>query len=601
MLRANFFLRFFRDKQNTSQKIVQFTPYSEPENTSGEFQFIKIKECKKFRKTVILGNVYRSPSNKPEKFNALFETILQKLNSNRYSNKVKYIVGDFNQDLIKFENDVDCQNLVDNAHNHGFEQLISRPTRITEHSATLIDHVYTNNIDSTLSCNIITTDLSDHLATHTRITLGCSTIIETRKNTNDTHKNFDIRIFNEANNETFKQLINDESWDEITDNMDAQSAFNKLEEIYTKHYNTAFPLKSNHVRRKNERQDPKPWILPWLEDACARKQDAYHKFVKTPTPENKAKYEKLNIFCQKHIDMAKAKYRKSYFEKYKNDSRKQWQMINSLLNRKSKSNDINKVIDCNGNVANTPSAIANTFNKYFSNIASDLKQNQTDMNHINFHQFLKSPVSNSMHLNMVDAGEVHSIIKSFKNKSTRDTKISALKIANLSYNFTNTFAMVINKSFHDGMFPEQMKTARVTPIYKEGSKSEVGNYRPISLLTSFSKVFEKVMHFRILNFLDHNDSLFEMQYGFRPGRSCEHALLNAQNSLLQSLSRRKVSILFLIDFSKAFDMVEHSVLLKKLEHYGIRGPALKWMESYLSNRKQFVSINGTDSEPLDVK
>ena len=149
-----------------------------------------------------------------------------------------------------------------------------------------------------LSCNIITTDLSDHLATHTRITLGCSTIIETRKNTNDTHKNFDIRIFNEANNETFKQLINDESWDEITDNMDAQSAFNKLEEIYTKHYNTAFPLKSNRVRRKNERQDPKPWILPWLEDACARKQDAYHKFVKTPTPENKAKYEKLNIFCK---------------------------------------------------------------------------------------------------------------------------------------------------------------------------------------------------------------------------------------------------------------------------------------------------------------
>ena len=103
---------------------------------------------------------------------------------------------------------------------------------------------------------------------------------------------------------------------------------------------------------------------------------------------------------------------------------------------------------------------------------------------------------------MVDAGEVHSIIKSFQNKSTRDTKISALKIANLSYNFTNMFAMVINKSFHDGVFPEQMKTARVTPIYKEGSKSEVGNYRPISLLTSFSKVFEKVMHFRILNFLD---------------------------------------------------------------------------------------------------
>ena len=109
------------------------------------------------------------------------------------------------------------------------------------------------------------------------------------------------------------------------------------------------------------------------------------------------------------------------------------------------------------------------------------------------------------------------------------------------------------------------------------------------------------MHHRILNFLNHNNSLFEMQFGFRPGRSCEHALLNAQNSLLQSLTRRQVSLLLLIDFSKAFDMVEHSVLLKKLEHYGIRGPAYKWMESYLKNRQQFVSINGTNSKPLNIK
>ena len=100
------------------------------------------------------------------------------------------------------------------------------------------------------------------------------------------------------------------------------------------------------------------------------------------------------------------------------------------------------------------------------------------------------------------------------------------------------------------------------------------------------------MHCRILKFLDSNNSLYEMQYGFRPGRSCEHALLNAQNTLLESLSKRQISLLLLIDFSKAFDMVEHTILLKKLEHYGIRGLALKWMQSYLSDRKQFVSIDG---------
>ena len=154
---------------------------------------------------------------------------------------------------------------------------------------------------------------------------------------------------------------------------------------------------------------------------------------------------------------------------------------------------------------------------------------------------------------MVDAGEVFDIIKKFKNKSTCDTKISALKITNMSYGFTSTLAFIINKSFQEGVFPEQLKLVRdrVSPIHKEGSKSDVANYRPISLLTSFSKIYEKLMHNRIFKFLESNDSLYEGKYGFRSGRSCEHALLNAQNSLLQNLSKNQVSLLLLKDFFKS--------------------------------------------------
>ena len=206
-----------------------------------------------------------------------------------------------------------------------------------------------------------------------------------------------------------------------------------------------------------------------------------------------------------------------------------------------------------------------------------------------------------MHLNDTDASEVYNIIKSFKNKATRDTKISALKIANDSYVFTNALAGVINRSFQQGLFPRQLKIARVTPIYKDGSKSDVSNYRPISLLSSMSKIYEKLMHTRILNFLESNNSLFDMQYGFRPGRSCEHALLNAQNRLLESLNNRQISVLLLCDFSKAFDMVDHAVLLKKLYHYGIRGTALNWLTSYLSDRKQYVSVKNSDSSTGHIK
>ena len=108
------------------------------------------------------------------------------------------------------------------------------------------------------------------------------------------------------------------------------------------------------------------------------------------------------------------------------------------------------------------------------------------------------------------------------------------------------------------------------------------------------------MHTRVLEFLDKNGSLFESQYGFRPGMSCEHALLNAQNSILHYLGRKQIAVLLLLDYSKAFDLLEHKILLKKLEHYGIRGIALSWFDSYLHDRHQFVTVNGVDSSPKTI-
>ena len=108
------------------------------------------------------------------------------------------------------------------------------------------------------------------------------------------------------------------------------------------------------------------------------------------------------------------------------------------------------------------------------------------------------------------------------------------------------------------------------------------------------------MHARVLEFLDKNDSLFENQYGFRPGRSCEHALLNAQNSILHSLNKKQISLLLLLDYSKAFDVLDHETLLKKLDHYGIRGVALEWFRSYLCNRSQYVTLNGTYSSSMPI-
>ena len=568
-----------------------------------EFLFVKLRQCKKVNRSVIIGNIYRSPSRKPSDFNELLETILRKLD--RHNNKHILLLGDFNIDLIKHDKDIHGQDLIDSTSNHGYIQIISRPTRITDHSATLIDHIYSNKINNVVSSSVVTLDLSDHLATLATISLDGNYDSAQRpmKNKRNDSEQCDYRIFNSANDEKFRQLITDEIWD-IPDGLDAQAQYDSLIEIYTKHYNTAYPLNTKRIRRKNERVLPKPWILPWLEDACDRKNRLYFSFIKDPNIANKTKYIKMKKFVEKHIKRAKSEYYKNYFEQHKDNSKKQWRMINSLLNRSSKKISITKIQDCNGDIINTPIAIAEKFNDYFSNIASNLKSsrnNNSSYSSDDFECFLTQPVSNSIYVKPVAPGEVYEIIKNMKNKATLDTKVSALKLASLDPKFTTVLANVITSSFEQGIFPQSLKLARVVPVFKSGTKTDVSNYRPISLLTSFSKIYEKLMHNRIVSFMETNNSLYEMQYGFRAGRSCEHALLKAQSLLLESLNKNQISLLLFIDFSKAFDMVEHQILLKKLYHYGIRGTALNWLRSYLDNREQFVSVNGKDSSIKQIK
>ena len=313
----------------------------------------------------------------------------------------------------------------------------------------------------------------------------------------------------------------------------------------------------------------------------------------------------MKKFCDKHIDKAKQKYYKKFFDQHHDNSKKQWQMINSLLNRSSSRKDTTiKLKDKDGNIVSSNSHVAEMFNEYFSNIANNLKSHisaRTIFDPGGYEQFLTGRVANTIYLQPADVSEVFETINKLKIKATLDTKIEPLKVANKCFNFTITIARLISNSFNQGVFPSSLKTAKVVPIYKAGTKTDVSNYRPISLLSSFSKIYEKLMHNRVLNFLASNESLFEYQFGFRPGRSCEHALLNAQNMILNTLSKNEVALLLLIDFSKAFDLVDHTILLRKLEHYGIRGTALSWFKTYLSDRQQFVAINGKHSTPRNMQ
>ena len=161
--------------------------------------------------------------------------------------------------------------------------------------------------------------------------------------------------------------------------------------------------------------------------------------------------------------------------------------------------------------------------------------------------------------------------------------------------------MIVNSSFSTGTFPDKLKYAKVIPIHKSGTKFKTSNYRPISVLPLFDKILEKLMHTRLISFLDKNQIISPSQYGFQKHRSTVTAIQDLVSRIAHSKHKRHFSSVIFLDFAKAFDTVDHNILLAKLHHYGIRGIALKWFADYLNNRKQSVFILETLSKALSIK
>ena len=565
-----------------------------------EFQLIKIVEAKGTNKNsaILIGNLYRSPSSNVNNF---LEELDCKILSpfKKYKKKQAYIAGDINMNLLQYDSNTNCQKLIDTFASTGLLQCVSRPTRITDHSTTLIDHVYINQPESFISTHIAAVDMSDHLATVTLLDLTNGfpneSVRQTRRKNREQEPH---RVINAASDQKFSELIKSENWANLINRDEPlDSAYAKFITKYMQIYDQSYKISNNQSRRPNQRRNPKPWILPWLEDACSRKNNAYYKLQLNYNETNLALYTKLKKFCQRHVALAKAKYYKKYFKDHQENSAKQWKMINNMLNRGPTAKTDIRLKNEHGETISNSSEVSKIFNNYFSNIAAKLKLKSNSVAGNPAHtNFLHNPAPSSMVIYPATEQEVLSKIKNLKNKATLDTKVSALKIASESPNFISIVTALVNLSFSQGQFPVELKLAKVVPIYKGGSKLEASNYRPISLLSCFSKIYEKLMHSRVLNFLNSNKSLFEGQYGFRPSRSCEHALLNAQHVILDALSKKQTALLLLIDFSKAFDMVDHDILLNKLNHYGIRGIAHDWFKSYLANRKQYVMVNGKKSD-----
>jgi hypothetical protein len=215
---------------------------------------------------------------------------------------------------------------------------------------------------------------------------------------------------------------------------------------------------------------------------------------------------------------------------------------------------------------------------------------------------MKGSYRNSIFLSPTNEQEIKAIIQSFPSKSSYGfDEVSMNLLKKTSLNILNPLTKIINLSLSTGVVPSKIKISKVCPIYKEGPEDVFGNYRPISLLTSFSKVFERIVFTRLNTYLIQNNILISSQYGFRTSYSTEMAIHDFYHKISDGIDDNNYVIGLFVDLKKAFDTVNHKVLLTKLNHYGIRGVALQWIENYLSNRQQYVSLNKTISDLKTVR
>ena len=534
---------------------------------------------------VILG-VYRPHTDSIQNFILILESILN--NPILRDASMVIVAGDMNVDIC----DIECtqtENYLSLLHSLNFLPVITRPTRfsnnIVNDTSSNLDHIWINKLNPFFS-GILCMDISDHCPTFINFFQQLNSINSDKKHL------FKFRPFSEKNLNSLRDELCGKDWNEVFHNGITDTGVHEacdkfvsyLDDVYCKY----FPLKTKFI---SEKRLCKPWLSPRLKKLIDKKSHYFKLFrlglISKVT--NNIYKNQVNI----SIRRAKNLYFLNAFNEAKTNMRKSWNLIRNLLGSDSKKQAIKK-ISVGGHEFVEASDIAEQFNNFFCSVAEDLASQlpPPSQPHSNF---FTTPYPNNFYIFDLTVSECNNIISKLKltksNVNSMPVKIFKL----LSKIISPPLCKLINFSFRTGTFPNSFKIARITPIFKKGDRQNPNSYRPISSLHFISKIFERSMANKLFSFLKKFSILHPFQFGFQRNKSTCDALIHLTEFIYNSLDNKKTVVNVLIDLRKAFDSVNHEVLLDKMFIYGIRGLPLEWFKSYLSDRKQFVAVGSSRS------
>lgn len=480
----------------------------------------------------------------------------------------------------------------------GFEPVVVEPTRIQGETRTCIDHIFQRfptgryNV-SNLTYKLLDVQFSDHRLTKFSLPLACDQDISDRK---PRKKEISVTNWNKVS-----EKISAYDWARIHRLTEVNESFDQFIEQIHQIIDSETTSKSSRELGKRR--------SPWVTDDLVKLSESklkLHKLAKK-YPDNvflKAQLKKIIKAVKSKIKSDKKSYYSRKLELCGSDPKKYWGLIKGTLS--SPQIAVEKIETEHGGIIKTAGnekVVANAFNSFFIDKVSEILNSapglsgDSGMSQSNVNQPPTPRLDRTFRLFPITRQEVSENLKKLPNKLSKGSDgITSIFLKNNSEALVPTLTWLFNFSISKGIFPERLKEAIVVPLYKNGNRTLLTNYRPISLLSTISKLFEKIIHGRLLSFWTKYGVFSHNQFGFLPKKSTEMAVFSQMKEVVQGIEEGDFVAAVYFDIMKAFDAVKHTLLIKKLEKFGIRGYFLDWFRTYLIGRKQKVKINNVLSD-----
>lgn len=506
-----------------------------------------------------------------------------------------YILGDINIDFTQ-DNSPLFKSYKGTLDFFNCSQLIAQPTRITPTTSTVLDHVITNMGDKVKESGVVDVGFSDHLITY------C--VRGQTKNISHGPNVKKVRSFKNYSAEKLNEELRGTNWLDILISTDVNYCLDQFVRLFNLAVDKVAPRRELKVKQTSQ-----PWINPLILSGIKRRDQLLRKYKKDKN--NVSLYKefcKIRNSVQRDVKLAKANFFKQKVQQNKGDSDKLWENLKSLgYSDKNVGSSSKIVLEKDGVKVFDSLKVAEMFNCFYTTVASKLVEKlptPSGIFNVTRNVFRKLYLGKfgfgaSFTLSPVSRHFVRKQLLSLNpKKAVGLDEIASRFLKDGAGSIVEPISHIVNISILTEVVPTGFKEARVVPLFKKGSKLDPGNYRPVSLLNVLSKILERAVHDQMKSYLDKNNVLYENQSGFRGKFSTDSCLIGLTDYIKGEMGKGNLVGMVLIDLQKAFDTVDHEILIEKLRSLNMS--SLSWFRSYLTERQQCVEVDGVRSRFLDV-